>query len=105
MIDGTVYFLEGAESRRVKIGFTRGEAEERRGALQTGVPERLRVVATLPGSLLLEQRLHARRTHPRAPDAHKPRARQMGLEGLDEVCPEQVSGSLACDDPDDWRHA
>jgi hypothetical protein len=56
----TVYFIEGEESRRIKIGFTAGRAEDRLRALQTGSPERLKLVATLPGSKLLEGQLHDR---------------------------------------------
>lgn len=56
--DGTVYFIEATESRRIKIGFTAGAPVDRMKQLQTGQPERLRIVATVPGDKSDERELH-----------------------------------------------
>jgi len=55
-----VYFIESAGNGHIKIGFTKGEVEARRRALQTGSPETLRVLAQVRGDEKLERRLHAR---------------------------------------------
>lgn len=57
-VTGVVYFVRAEESQRVKIGFTATEPAARVASLQTGSPERLRLVAAVPGSLELERALH-----------------------------------------------
>lgn len=57
-VTGVVYFARAEESRRVKIGFTATEPSARLASLQTGSPERLRLVAVVPGSIELERCLH-----------------------------------------------
>jgi hypothetical protein len=55
-----VYFIESTGNGRIKIGFTTGDVETRRRALQTGSPEPLRVLAMIQGDEKLERRLHVR---------------------------------------------
>jgi hypothetical protein len=57
-ITGIVYFIRAEESKRVKIGFTSTDPSARLATLQTGSPERLRLVAAVPGSMELERNLH-----------------------------------------------
>lgn len=57
--DGFVYFLEARESSRIKIGFATN-LERRISALQTGSPERLIVLGTIPGTRADERNLHKR---------------------------------------------
>lgn len=54
---GTIYFIRAGE--RVKIGFTQN-MDRRLSQLQLFFPERLEVVLTLPGSILMEHELHRR---------------------------------------------
>lgn len=61
---GTVYFIGDGEGR-VKIGYTAGSAAERMKDLQTGSPQRLRLLATQPGSMRDERALHRRFAHAR----------------------------------------
>jgi transcriptional regulator of acetoin/glycerol metabolism len=56
-----IYFIREAVSEgRIKIGYTAGAVLERLAALQTSNPNKLVVVAELPGSLFEESRLHDR---------------------------------------------
>lgn len=57
---GRIYFLKAEQSKRIKIGFTTGDPEERLRALQTGSSERLVVMASVPGSMADERGLHDR---------------------------------------------
>lgn len=55
---GVVYFIQPIEGGLVKIGFTTGLAIDRLASLQTGSPVRLRIIGTMRGTVLDEQRLH-----------------------------------------------
>lgn len=44
----------------VKIGFTSTSVERRLGGLQTGIPVKLTLIHSMPGSLALEAELHLR---------------------------------------------
>jgi hypothetical protein len=57
-VTGLVYIIRAEESRRVKIGYTSTEPIRRLAALQTGSPDRLSIVATVPGSMRLERSIH-----------------------------------------------
>lgn len=56
---GHVYLLQKGRRAVVKIGFS-GDHEERRQSLQTATPDRLRLIATLPGNRSVEAALHKR---------------------------------------------
>lgn len=62
-VKGRVYFIEADGAGRVKIGFTKGNVQERLRQIQTGSPFPLRVVAVVDGSLQRESNLHARFRH------------------------------------------
>lgn len=55
---GNVYFLKSEESGRIKIGYTAGAPVDRMKALQTGTPERLRLLVFVPGTMATEASLH-----------------------------------------------
>lgn len=58
---GLVYFIEAMGCDRIKIGFTASSsASARVRDLQTGCPFPLQVIATLPGSVATEERIHTR---------------------------------------------
>ena len=57
---GTIYFIEAVGCDRFKIGFTKGEVEDRRRVLQVCAPFPLRVVAAVPGFRSDETDLHHR---------------------------------------------
>lgn len=57
--DGLIYFLNAKESQRVKIGFA-VNLERRVKELQTGCPEKLTVLRTIPGTRADERNLHKR---------------------------------------------
>jgi T5orf172 domain len=54
----TVYFVEMEGENRIKIGYTAGSAERRMAQLQTGQPQKLRLLGTIPGERDAEQGLH-----------------------------------------------
>lgn len=54
-----VYFIQAAESGRVKIGIAANPVR-RLAELQTGSPEPLRILGVIPGGARLESQLHAR---------------------------------------------
>ena len=54
----TVYVLRAKGTNLVKIGFTAGDVEERRRALQTGCPHELVVELTFAGTMEDERRAH-----------------------------------------------
>jgi uncharacterized protein (UPF0335 family) len=56
----SVYFITARELGRVKIGFTAGDPDVRRAALQVGCPSRLRLEAVIPGHVVAEAELHHR---------------------------------------------
>jgi hypothetical protein len=58
----TVYVLRAKGTNLVKIGFTAGDVEERRRALQTGCPHELVVELTFAGTMEDERRAHERWT-------------------------------------------
>lgn len=55
-----VYFIRSGENGPIKIGKATGGAESRLSDLQTGNPERLTIVATVPGGLAVEAMFHRR---------------------------------------------
>jgi hypothetical protein len=57
-VTGLVYIIRAEESRRVKIGFTEKYPASRMASLQIGSPERLSIVAVVPGSYQLERWVH-----------------------------------------------
>jgi hypothetical protein len=57
---GWVYFIACAETRRCKIGYTRGPVEKRMKSLQTGAAGKLRLIAKHPGTPETERKVHAR---------------------------------------------
>jgi hypothetical protein len=63
---GRVYFIEAVGANRIKIGYTAGEVEERRRQLQTASPFPLRALASFPGTMHDETRLHERFSTSRA---------------------------------------
>lgn len=54
----TIYFVEMEGDGRIKIGFTAGQAERRVAQLQTGQPQKLRLIGTIPGDMEGERGLH-----------------------------------------------
>lgn len=54
-----VYVIQGDPETHVKVGMARDPIARMRG-LQTGNPQRLRLLYVLPGALALERALHAR---------------------------------------------
>lgn len=56
---GRVYFMQNGRRRVVKIGYS-GDHIERLGSLQAASPDRLRLIATIPGSPAVEAELHKR---------------------------------------------
>ena len=53
-----VYFIQGEQSRRIKIGYTEGLVESRIASLQTGSQERLLALGWKPGTRSDERTLH-----------------------------------------------
>jgi transposase len=56
---GVVYFVRNGVRERVKIGFSTGH-KSRIGSLQNASPDRLSLIGTIPGSVKLERKMHAR---------------------------------------------
>ena len=56
---GVVYFFQKGRRQVIKIGYS-GDHEERRQNLQVASPDRLRVIATIPGNRAVEGALHKR---------------------------------------------
>lgn len=56
VLDGHVYFIE--QGKHIKIGFSRGP-EVRLAQIQAATPHRCTLIATVPGSLDDEQKMHA----------------------------------------------
>lgn len=67
-VDGQgVYFIQGSEGGPIKVGFTT-DIKGRVAGLQTANPDRLAVIAFLPGATRqVEQSLHAEFAHARLP--------------------------------------
>lgn len=57
---GWVYFIACVETKRCKIGFTRGDVQKRLKNLQTGSAGALRILAQQPGTPTTERNLHQR---------------------------------------------
>lgn len=57
LIRGVVYFLHAPHSLAIKIGFT-SQIDYRLSSLQTGSPEPLQLLGTLPANMGLEKALH-----------------------------------------------
>ena len=56
---GVVYFFQKGRRQVIKIGYS-GDHEERRQNLQAATPDRLRLIATIPGNKAVEAALHRR---------------------------------------------
>lgn len=54
----TIYFIEMEKSGFIKIGYTKSDADKRMAQLQTGQPDRLRLLGTIPGEMADEKSLH-----------------------------------------------
>lgn len=59
-LDSQVYFILASITNMLKIGTTEQFVGRRLRALQTGSPERLVLIATIPGDNTLERELHKR---------------------------------------------
>ena len=59
-IKPSIYFIQAAKSKAIKIGFTETSLESRLEALQTGSPEKLSILGTIRGTLREELDLHKR---------------------------------------------
>ncbi len=57
-----VYFIQSGDAGPIKIGLA-WDAHKRLAALQTGHPEELRLLGTIPGNAEVERRLHDRFSH------------------------------------------
>jgi hypothetical protein len=55
---GTVYLLYNAEGRRWKIGWTGGDPERRRRAIESAAGTEVQLVATMPGTRTDEGAIH-----------------------------------------------
>jgi T5orf172 domain len=53
-----IYFLQGEQTRRIKIGFTTRFIHTRMGALQIGSPDKLVFLGACPGDEKTEYELH-----------------------------------------------
>ena len=60
---GKIYFIQGSETKRIKIGFTEWTVEERLNRLQTGSSERLTVLHSFEGTLREERAIHRLFSH------------------------------------------
>jgi hypothetical protein len=60
---GTIYLIQGEDSRKIKIGFTQWDVESRCRRLQTGSSEVLKVIAHFPGTLREERAIHRKFAH------------------------------------------
>lgn len=84
----TIYFIQGATTRLIKIGVTT-DLQMRLSALQATSPDRLTVLGCLPGSLDDEGSLHARFARERLHgEWFKPSARLMRFIGEKVPTPE-----------------
>ena len=57
---GHVYFIQEAETRNVKIGFTSGDPAKRLKALSSGNWRELKLIGIQAGNKQLEKKLHRR---------------------------------------------
>jgi uncharacterized protein YozE (UPF0346 family) len=57
---GTIYFIQSELKNTIKIGYTAGNPEDRRKSLQTAHSHKLKIIATMPGTLEHEKDLHKR---------------------------------------------
>lgn len=55
-----IYFLQDSATLNIKIGFTSGDADARKAALQTGNPSPLVLLGTAEGEAFAESALHRR---------------------------------------------
>lgn len=55
-----VYFVQGQLTGLIKIGFTEQDVNSRISSMQTGSPDRLKLLGMLPGSRVAEVKLHRR---------------------------------------------
>ena len=53
-----IYFLQGEQTRRIKIGYTSRFIHNRMGALQIGSPDKLVFIGACPGNENTEYELH-----------------------------------------------
>jgi hypothetical protein len=57
-LDGTIYFVQAVDGGPIKIGFTSGDPNVRFAGLQASSPVRLKMLATRPGTMREELRMH-----------------------------------------------
>jgi hypothetical protein len=57
-VQGKIYFIQSANSKRVKIGYTEWKVDARLATLQTGSAEKLDLLGWIPGTLTDERALH-----------------------------------------------
>lgn len=62
-VQSQVYFIQGKDSRRIKIGFTEGDVERRRYELQTGSAEELVVIGQFKARRSEENKIHKQFIH------------------------------------------
>lgn len=55
---GRIYFLQGQDSKRIKIGYTEWDPINRLATFQTGSPEKLTLLGSKPGSMKDERTIH-----------------------------------------------
>ena len=55
-----IYFIKSRSMNAIKIGYTSGSAHKRLEALQTGCPDRLDLLGTMPGGMADEKATHYR---------------------------------------------
>lgn len=58
-VRGRIYFVQAGEDGAIKIGFAQN-LESRLAAMRTDSPVALRLLASIPGTLMLEKKLHKR---------------------------------------------
>ncbi len=54
----TIYFLQMERSGFIKIGYTATDAAKRMAQLQTGQPDRIKLLGTMPGTMDDEKSIH-----------------------------------------------
>lgn len=58
--EGSIYFIQAENSKRVKIGYTEMDPDSRLCALQTGSPERLILLGSIRGTMKKEREIQRR---------------------------------------------
>lgn len=58
-----VYFVQGEITKRIKIGYTKRDEKIRLDEMQTGSPDRLRLIKVIGGAVDLEKAIHKKFAH------------------------------------------